>query len=105
MYKMSSICGIKLLYLYYKFKINNQVFLKLKYLFLSLIISIVINSCRKKECWETGECTPIHYDFNLDSIKDYFHAEKGSYWIYLNTKTNELDTHICTGYLLDTIHH
>ncbi len=39
----------------------------------------------------------------LGEAKDYLYALPGSYWIYKNTVTGELDTQICVGFICDTI--
>ncbi|HEY1047063.1 MAG TPA: hypothetical protein VGF79_11530 [Bacteroidia bacterium] len=55
-----------------------------------------IISC-KRDCHETGTCDPEYYRFELGEAKDYLWAGKGSYWIYKNSKTGDLDTQICTS--------
>jgi hypothetical protein len=39
----------------------------------------------------------------LGEAKDYLYALPGSYWIYKNSSTGELDTQTCQGFLLDTV--
>jgi hypothetical protein len=72
--------------------------------FLAILIVIIstlfLPSC-KKTCQEKGNCPPEFYNFTLGEAKDYLWAEKGSFWIYKNTKTGELDTQTCVGYKVD----
>lgn len=70
-------------------------FLKLKYLTFILLL-VYLQSCRDKN--SNGiNFEPVYYRFPIDSMaKAYFWANEGSYWIYQNTKTGELDTQVVT---------
>ncbi len=68
---------------------------------LLIVIVIVFNSCCKsKECQcreQWGEyvedCTPKSYGpYPLGGAKDYLYFKPGSYWIYKNSYTGELDS-------------
>ena len=72
-----------------------------------LIILLQIISCRDKDPIKPGyqrkAPAPVNYWNSLDIAKDYLWAEPGSYWIYKNTATNDLDTQICILFAMDTI--
>ncbi len=67
------------------------------------IIAILTNSCKEKDCHEDGTCAPDYRKMPLGEAKDYIYSLPGSYWIYLNTATGDLDTQICTGFVCDTV--
>lgn len=54
---------------------------------------LALSSCR--DCHEKGNCDPEYYRYDLGEARDYLWAAAGSYWIYRNTKTGELDTQTC----------
>lgn len=54
---------------------------------------LALASCR--DCHEKGNCDPEYYRFDLGQARDYLWAAPGSYWIFRNTKTGELDTQTC----------
>ncbi len=56
------------------------------------------NSCKKDPDPE-----PVHHFLKLGNFVDYVWAKPGSYWIYKNTKTYELDTHFCNAFKFDTV--
>jgi hypothetical protein len=78
--------------------------MKLNLPLISLTVLLIVQTACNRDCHKNRTCAPIHYKFNLDSIKPYIWAEKGSYWIYKDTKTGDLDTNICVDYALDTLY-
>jgi hypothetical protein len=47
---------------------------------------------------------PEYYRIKMnDELKSYLWSNLGSYWIYKNTKTGDLDTHIINGFYFDSI--
>lgn len=64
-------------------------------LFLTTFIILFFTACKKKK-------NPEYYKFPLGEAKSYLYALEGSYWIYKNTVTGDLDTQTCTGFLCDT---
>jgi hypothetical protein len=66
------------------------------------ILILVLAACndRSDDCHDDGTCPPENYRFELGELKSYLWAKPGSYWIYKNTKTGDLDTQICTGFYL-----
>jgi hypothetical protein len=78
--------------------------MKRSILYTLLIGVIVLNhSCKNKDCIKNGTCPSEYYKYMLEEGKNYLWAKPGSYWIYKNTKTGDLDTQICTSIFLDTI--
>lgn len=63
----------------------------------------ILSSCKKKDCHKDGTCAPDYRKMPLGEAKNYLWALPGSYWIYKNTATGDLDTQVCTGFLCDTI--
>ena len=59
--------------------------------------------CKPMDCHKDGTCAADNRVFPLGEAKKYLCFNKGSYWIYKNTKTGDLDTQVCEGYLLDNI--
>ena len=53
--------------------------------------------CKPKDCNKDGSCAEEYYRNRIGGLKDYLYALKGSYWIYKNSKTGELDTQTCIG--------
>jgi hypothetical protein len=70
-----------------------------------LLVSIIFifNACKDKDCTKDGSCPPQFYRFELGEAKSYLWALPGSYWIYKNTKTGDLDTQVCISLFVDTI--
>src|SRR5690606_4059769 len=64
----------------------------MKYLIPFGLLSIFFYSCRN--CEEKGTCDPLYFYFPLEVPKDYMWADTGSYWIYKNDKTGDLDTQL-----------
>lgn len=56
----------------------------------------ILMSCNS-DCHDKGNCDPEYYRFDLGEAKNYLWADSGSYWIYKNSKTGELDTQTCLG--------
>ncbi len=47
---------------------------------------------------------PEYYRIKMnEELKSYLWSNLGSYWIYKNTKTGDLDTHIINGFYFDSI--
>lgn len=69
--------------------------------FFLIILILSLMACNK-DCSKNNTCPPENYHFTLGGAKDYLWADKGSYWIYRNSLTNELDTHTCVAYFVDT---
>ena len=57
---------------------------------------IFLNACNS-DCHDKGNCDPEYYRWDLGEARDYLWADTGSYWIYKNSKTGELDTQTCIG--------
>ncbi len=71
-----------------------------------MLFSLVIflnNGCKPKDCNKDGSCAELHYRAKFDDLKKYLYALQGSYWIYKNTKTAELDTQTCISFYYDSI--
>ncbi len=75
----------------------NKILLILVYLILSNF------GCKPKDCHKDGSCAADNRVYPLGEAKNYLCFNKGSYWIYKNTKTGDLDTQVCEAYLLDNI--
>lgn len=71
--------------------------------FLTGILVLLLYACGNKDCHDTGTCPPEHYFKSMGEAKDYLWAKPGSYWIYRNTKTGDLDTVTCKVFYFDTI--
>jgi hypothetical protein len=65
-------------------------------IFFILLALFLESCCADKEPEIPGrQCKPGPYSelyYNLDSVKPYLYFKPGTWWIYKNTKTNELDT-------------
>ncbi len=61
------------------------------------------NGCKPKDCHDDGTCAEDYRRMPLGEAKNYLYALPGSYWIYKNTLTGDLDTQTCTGFICDTI--
>jgi hypothetical protein len=68
---------------------------------LSVIIILIFESCcRSNECkcndrwgYKVSDCTPRSFGpYPLGGAKDYLYFKQGSYWIYKNSYTGELDS-------------
>ncbi len=62
----------------------------------SLIVWSSACKDRNVDCKSNGTCPEEYYKFYLGEAKNYLWAGKGSYWIYKNSKTGELDTQTVT---------
>jgi len=65
-------------------------------IFLWIVVLQTMTSCNS-DCHDKGNCDPEYYRFDLGEAKNYLWADTGSYWIYKNSKTGELDTQTCVG--------
>ena len=61
----------------------NKILLILVYLILSNF------GCKPKDCHKDGSCAADNRVYPLGEAKNYLCFNKGSYWIYKNTKTGE----------------
>lgn len=61
------------------------------------------SSCGDSNCIETGDCPPLVFRMRIEGAKDYLYADTGSWWIYINNKTGELDTHTVKFFRFDTV--
>ncbi len=71
-------------------------------LFYTLVIGL-FSACNS-DCHDKGNCAPVHYIWDLGEAKNYLWADTGSYWIYKNSKTGELDTQTCVGAITYWVH-
>ncbi len=76
---------------------------QIKIVFVFSLILTLLPHCKNKDCHEDGTCAADYRKLWLGEAKAYLLAKPNSYWIYKNTTTNELDTQICTAFLMDTI--
>jgi len=68
-----------------------------------ILIQFTIIGCKPKDCNKDGSCAEEYYRNRIGGLKNYLYALNGSYWIYKNTKTNELDTHTCISFYYDSV--
>lgn len=68
-----------------------------------VLAAALFSTCKHKDCRQTGTCPPEYYFKSIGGAKDYLWAKAGSYWIYKNTKTGDLDTVTCVIFHFDTI--
>ncbi len=66
------------------------------YLLILIFVTFALNACNS-DCHDKGNCDPEYYRWDLGEAKSYLWADTGSYWIYKNSKTGELDTQTCVG--------
>lgn len=69
-------------------------------LFVAMLLSY---GCKPKDCNKDGSCDEEYYRIRFGELKSYLWAREGSYWIYKNTQTGDLDTQTCTYFLYDSI--
>ncbi len=67
------------------------------------LVNFLNNGCKPKDCHEIGGCAEEYYRIRIKEPKSYLWALPGSYWIYKNTKTGDLDTQTCIGFLYDSV--
>ena len=72
-------------------------------IFLFFIFTTIYQGCKNKDCHKSGECPPEYYRIRLGESKKYLFSLPGSYWIYKNTNTGELDTQKCLSFVYDSI--
>lgn len=72
---------------------------------LLVLSAMFFSTCKNKnkDCREKGDCPPEYYFKSMGEAKDYLWAKPGSYWIYKNTKTGNLDTVTCVASAFDTL--
>ena len=73
-----------------------------------LIILLQIISCRDKDHIKPGyqrkAPAPEFYRIRInDEVRSYLWAKAGSYWIYKNTTTGDLDTQVCAAFVFDSL--
>lgn len=68
----------------------------LMYCFGVFLFTVLLNACNS-DCHDKGNCDPEYYRYDLGEARNYLWADTGSYWIYKNSKTGELDTQTCIG--------
>lgn len=66
------------------------------YCFGGFLFAVFLNACNS-DCHDKGNCDPEYYRYDLGEARNYLWADTGSYWIYKNSKTGELDTQTCIG--------
>ena len=72
--------------------------------FVVLLLIVLFNfGCKPKDCHKDGTCAEDYRRMPLGEAKDYLYALPGSYWIYKNTVTGDLDSQVCIGFICDTI--
>ena len=69
-------------------------------LFVDMLLS---NGCKPKDCHEDGTCAEDYRRMPLGEAKNYLYALPGSYWIYKNSASGDLDTQVCVGFICDTV--
>jgi hypothetical protein len=66
------------------------------YLLLASMTIVLMYSCKDKDPTKPGyqrkAPSPVYLIYRLGPARDYMWFNPGSYWIYKNTKNNELDT-------------
>lgn len=76
------------------------------YIFPLLILMLIIG-CDKdpsKPGYQVKPPKPEYYRIKMnEELKSYLWSNLGSYWIYKNTKTGDLDTHIIRSFYFDSI--
>lgn len=70
---------------------------------LLFVVMLLSNGCKPKDCKKDGSCAEEYYRTRIGGLKNYLYALNGSYWIYKNTKTAELDTQTCISFYYDSI--
>ncbi len=71
---------------------------------LCLALAASFSSCGPEDCRKDGTCPPPEfYRFTLGEAKPYVWALPGSYWIYKNTSTGDLDTVTCLRFKFDSL--
>jgi hypothetical protein len=75
----------------------------LKIVVVSILIMLFNFGCKPKDCHKDGTCAEDYRRMPLGEAKEYLYSLPGSYWIYKNTSTGDLDTQVCIGFICDTI--
>jgi hypothetical protein len=74
-----------------------------KILLLLFVASLLSFGCKPKDCKEDGSCAEEYYRIRIGEAKSYLWALPGSYWIYKNSVTGDLDTQTCIGFSFDSV--
>jgi hypothetical protein len=71
---------------------------------LTLMLIIGCDKDPSKPGYQSKPPKPEFHDMSMsEDLKSYLWSKPGSYWIYKNTKTGDLDTQVCTGFLFNNI--
>ena len=80
---------------------------KIKFIALSLFMCLIFAACDKDPSKQGYQGKPPKPQFHRmkinDELKSYLWSKAGSYWIYKNTKTGDMDTQVCNGFRFDSI--
>jgi hypothetical protein len=78
----------------------------IQYIFFGIVL-LLLSSCDKdpsKPGYQGKPPKPEYYRIKMnEELKSYLWSKPGSYWIYKNTKTGDLDTHIIRSFYFDSI--
>ncbi len=66
----------------------------------TILLIVLLSTCRKKA---DPPAENLGF-FSLGEAKDYLLFKPGTWWVYKNSYTNELDTMILTSCAMDTVH-
>lgn len=71
---------------------------------LALMLIIGCDKDPSKPGYQSKPPKPEYYRIKMsEDLKSYLWSKSGSYWIYKNTKTGDLDTHIVNNFYFDSI--
>ena len=80
--------------------------MKKNYFIITLISILFFMQCKDKDPTKSGyqrkAPSPVYLKYRLGPARDYMWFNPGSYWIYKNTKNNELDTWSCVNLYYDS---
>ncbi|MES2618433.1 MAG: hypothetical protein V4613_11170 [Bacteroidota bacterium] len=75
----------------------------IKQVFFFIVLLMAIDACKEKDCHKDGSCAEDYRRLRLsDEAQSYLWADTGSWWIYKNTKTGELDTQTLVYFNFDS---
>jgi hypothetical protein len=74
--------------------------LKFTHCIIALTLLLISGCCKSKRCQcnekygeRVDDCTPKHYGpYYLGEVKDYLYFKPGSWWVYKNDLSNEIDS-------------